>query len=338
MTGYITLYIIFIIISLSYAGLVSKRYTEKLAPYLWNDKINWNPNVDRFKLLLSFVLFTSPIALFKAFINYNSSNIYFNYTGFFVLIILLIFCLWFDLKKIKSIKEIKIFSKKDDTSSDVHELKTHSLTDYLEKLKAKQDKLEETSNVTISEIDKNYKEVLNFKEETLDKLSQNILSVRKIKKEVGENKVYFTESFNLVNKEISKIEEKLKPKKRISDTRDAKINQIRYEFQILVNDLRNFENYDDKNRILINNSYEISELESYQILLIFFQRFYNFPNDKTNNIIYNLLNEHFSISLVNGINSGNWSNFKKTILNDIENQLFYSDLILNYNKIHSTVE
>jgi hypothetical protein len=330
MTGYISLYIIFIIISLSYAGIVSKRYTEKLVPYLWNDKTNWNPNIDRLKLLLSSTLFISPIIFFKSFIKYNSSNIYFNYLGFSILIILLTFCFWFDLKKINHMKEIKIFNKKNDTADE--------FKNNLEKLKVKQDKLEFISRDIISKVDNNHNEVLNFKEDTLDNFSDVEKGVSKIRKETKENRLYFTENFNVINNELSKIKDKSKPKKRVSDIRDEKINKIKSEFEILVNDLRKFEYYDDGNSLLLNNSHGISELESYQILVVFFQRYYNFPEEKTNNIIYNLFNDHFSISLVNGINSGNWNNFKNKILDDIENQIFYSDLILNHNKIHSTVE
>jgi hypothetical protein len=334
MTGYITLYLICIILSLSHIGLFSKRYTEKLAPYLWNDKTNWNPNIDRLKLLLSLTLLIFPIMLLKSFFKYNSNNIYFNYTGFSLLIILLIFCFWLDLKKINSIKKITFFSKKIETEEDFSTQKIDLIKKDLYKLNIKHNKLEEISTNTICKINSNYEEMLNFNNKTLKNVSDISLDIVKIKQENKKDKSNLTHSF----KEISKIKEKLKPKKRVSDIRDERINKIKSEFKILVNDLQNFEHYENKKRVLINNFYGIKELEIYQILVIFFQRYYNISEHQTRNIIYDLFNNHFSISLDNGINSGNWSDFKKKILNDIENQTFYSDLILNYNKIHSTVE
>ncbi|MDD7914781.1 McrB family protein [Polaribacter ponticola] len=226
MTGYITLYFTCIIASLSHIYLVSKRNTEKLAPYIWNDNSHWNPNIDRLKLLFSAVLIVSPVLLLKSLIKFNSNNIYFNYTGFSLIILLIIFCFWFDLKKINSIKEIKIFSKKDDTSSDAHELKNSSLINDLESLKVKQDKIDSISMDIISKVDGNYKETLNFKKETLDNLSVIKKDLLKTRKEAKENKTSCTESFKLVNNEISKIKEKSKPKKRDSLKREENINQI----------------------------------------------------------------------------------------------------------------
>ena len=222
----------------------------------------------------------------------------------------------------------------------------------IESLKLKSNQLEHKTINTNSKVDNYYQEIKGIKEIS-KKTNQDIIDARK---ETKKNKSDFDEEFNEVkekinqnkadsnnklketNNEISKIKDKLKPKKRDSDIRDEKINKIKSEFKILVNDLQKFKYYDDKNNVLINNLHGISELESYQILVIFFQRYYNFPEEKTNNIIYDLFNDHFSISLVNGINSGNWTNFKKKILDDIENQTFYSDLMLNHNKRHSTVE
>lgn len=322
---YIHLFIFCFIVSSTHAYFLSKRYSRKLAPIVWGEKINWNPKIDNFKLLLSICLFSCPIILLKSLLQINLNNPVVNYTSFGLITTINIFCIWFDLKK-------------NDTNKGVSELKKTLISEDLEKLKIKQNVLEDISNNTIKKVNNNYKEVLNLKKETLENLSHIKQDILIIRKETKKNKFQITENFNMINNEISKIKEKLKPQKKVSDIRDKKINKVKSEFKKLVNDLRNFDYYDDKNSVLINKFHGISELESYQILVIFFQRYYNIPEDKTKNIIYNIFNNHFSISLNNGINSGNWANFKKKVLDDIENQTFFSDLMLNYNKTHSTVE
>jgi hypothetical protein len=330
MTGYISLYIIFIIVSLSYAGIVSKRYTEKLVPYLWNDKTNWNPNVDRLKLLLSSTLFISPIILFKSFIKYNSSNIYFNYLGFSILIILLTFCFWFDLKKINHMKEVKIFNKKNDTGIEADEFKNN-----LEKIKVKQDKLESISIDIISKVDYSYNEVLNFKEETLDNLSDIEKDVLKIRKETKENKSSYTNNFKLINDEISKIKGNSKSKKRETLKRSENINRIESEFEILISDLNKFPHFDSNKKVILNKKYKITELQAYQILLLFFQNKYKFSPKNTNEIIYSLFNKYFGNLTevkkgdITNMNKGNWKEYKnRKHLSNVKNEELYSQLNL----------
>ncbi|CAM1361393.1 hypothetical protein BA195_05875 [Tenacibaculum soleae] len=97
---YVPLFLLFIGIYLIQIGVFSRQYTKKLAPYLWNGKINWNPNVDRLKLLFSLTLLIAPGTLMKSLIRLNSSNATINYLGFGLIIGLLIFFIWFQLKKI----------------------------------------------------------------------------------------------------------------------------------------------------------------------------------------------------------------------------------------------
>ncbi len=104
-TYYTELFALTILAILFHFAVIIKRYTEKiLVPYFFNAKVDWNPNIDRIKLLFSSFFLLSPILLTRSFIKFNSSNLYINYLCFALLIALILFCIWFDIKKIKTLK------------------------------------------------------------------------------------------------------------------------------------------------------------------------------------------------------------------------------------------
>nr|BFF38424.1 hypothetical protein BACY1_02290 [Tenacibaculum mesophilum] len=97
---YVQLFLLFIGIYLIQIGVFSRQYTKKLAPYLWNGKIDWNPNVDRLKLLFSITFLITPGALMKSLIRFNSNYATINYLGFVLIIGLVPFLIWLQLKRI----------------------------------------------------------------------------------------------------------------------------------------------------------------------------------------------------------------------------------------------
>lgn len=104
---YVELYLLFIGIYLIHAGFISKRYAEKLVPCLFNQKIDWDPNNDRFRLMLTSVFFLSPLIIMKSFISLNSSNSTFNHIGFIFIITLTFFCFFIDIRRVNSFKIYK---------------------------------------------------------------------------------------------------------------------------------------------------------------------------------------------------------------------------------------
>ena len=74
-TYYTELFALTILAILFHFAVIIKRYTEKiLVPYFFNAKVDWNPNIDRIKLLFSSFFLLSPILLTRSFIKFNSST------------------------------------------------------------------------------------------------------------------------------------------------------------------------------------------------------------------------------------------------------------------------
>lgn len=314
---YVPLFLLFIGVYLIQIGIFSKRYTEKLAPYFWNGRINWDPNVDRLKLLLSLAFLIAPGTLMKSFIKFNSNNAIFNYSVFLIIISLILFLIWFDIKKIAPFTLTKkiIKGKTEDLS-----LKLNELFKKFEDLSSKVSHIEKTSIDT-------KKESCCTKIE-VDNLKNSFDSFKKSSEQFDNN----------IKKEISMIKKKLEPKERNSKTIEKRKEAIKNKFEIFKKELKSLENFDNESKLLLFSNYDTKEITSYQILLVFFQDYYDISKSNTREIIYRLFNEYFSISSQNGLNSGNWGYFKNNHLCDVQNFKLYSDLRLNHNKFHSDSE
>ncbi|AZJ36602.1 hypothetical protein [Tenacibaculum singaporense] len=314
---YVPLFLLFIGVYLIQIGIFSKRYTEKLAPYFWNGKINWDPNVDRLKLLLSLAFLITPGTLMKSFIKFNSNNAIFNYSVFLIIISLILFLIWFDIKKIAPFTLAKkiIKGKTEDLN-----IKLNELFKKFEGLSSEVSHIEKT---TI-----NIQKKAFLTKSDIEDLKNSFDSFKKSSEQFD----------NDIKKEISIIKKNLEPKKRNSITIERRKEAIKKKFEIFKKELEVFSNFDSENNLILFNSYDIYEVTSYQILLVFFQDYYNIPKKNTREIIYRLFNDYFSISAKNGLNSGNWDYFKNNHLSDVQNFTLYSDLILNHNKFHSDSE
>lgn len=339
MTGYITLYLICLFASITHLGLISKRYSVKLAPFILNGKIDWNPNIDKLKLMLTSVFFICPLILFKTFTEFNFENLYINYIGLSFIIILIIYCIWFDIKKVNHMKENKIFGKNDSTKKN----------NYIKETSEKLSELENNSIITSSKVDNYHQEVIGLKKQTIT-INKNILEVTKetkknksdfdkvfneVKEKINQNKADSNKKFKETNDEISKIKDKAKPKKRDTLKRRENINRIESEFKILISDLNKFPNYERKQKVLSYKKDKLTDLQTYQILLLFFQNKYNFNPKNTNEIIYSLFNKYFGnlTDIKKGditiMNKGNWKEYKlRKHLTDVENEELYSQLNL----------
>ncbi|WP_435255348.1 hypothetical protein [Tenacibaculum sp. A30] len=102
---YIPLLLLAVIISLIHLGFLSKRYAYKLTPYILGKKADWNPKVDRLKLILSSTFYFAPVIFIKVVKETNFTNQYINYFILFFLIFITSFCFWFDIKKVSKLRE-----------------------------------------------------------------------------------------------------------------------------------------------------------------------------------------------------------------------------------------
>jgi len=127
----INIYIILILSSLGiniiHLGFITNRYTYKLYPFLLNQKIIWDPNIDRLKFVLTSVIFITPLFFLITFIKFNSNIINLNITGLILIILFGLFCFWFDIKKVNYLKNNldrnpanKNISPKNEISKEKH--------------------------------------------------------------------------------------------------------------------------------------------------------------------------------------------------------------------------
>ncbi|WP_343330508.1 hypothetical protein [Polaribacter staleyi] len=412
MTGYITLLLLGLFVTLLHIVFIYKRYVIKLIPSLWSGETEWNPKIDRLKLLISCILLISPIFLINQLIKLNHHDDYFNYTSLIIINLLMIFSFWFNAKKITKLKENNSLSKfvypdkeiKADlenlklTDNKLKDISTNTINkvdhdnrktnEKLNQFKIKQIELEKTSTDTIgklnnnssknnllekkleslkltsnklerktininSKIDNSNQEIINLKK-TVIKTSQNIIEVTKetkknksdfnkglneVKEKINQNKADSNKNFKETNNEISKIKDKAKPKERDTLKRRENINRIESEFNILISDLNKFPNYDSKQKVLSYKKDKLTALQTYQILLLFFQNKYNFNTKNTNEIIYSLFNKYFGNLTdikkddITIMNKGNWKEYKlRKHLTDVENEELYSQLNLYIKK------
>lgn len=103
-TTYLTLYTSCVIAIIIYAGFISKRYAELTFPFLLGKKIDFDVSIDRMKLFFTFIFFSFSIFLFKSFTKLKFDNILTYNIGISLILILIIFFIWLDVKKIASLK------------------------------------------------------------------------------------------------------------------------------------------------------------------------------------------------------------------------------------------
>lgn len=103
-TTYLTLYTSCIIAIIIYAGFISKRYAELTFPFLQGKKIDFDVSIDRMKLFFTSIFFSFSILLFKSFTKLKFDNILTYNIGISLILILIIFFIWLDVKKIASLK------------------------------------------------------------------------------------------------------------------------------------------------------------------------------------------------------------------------------------------
>ena len=104
---YLLLFFVFLGTTITHLGFIVKKHSTLITSFFWNEKININPNIDRIKLLLTSVFFISPILLVKSFINFNPDRSNLNFLIFTSLIVIEIFCFWFNINKIDSLRPLK---------------------------------------------------------------------------------------------------------------------------------------------------------------------------------------------------------------------------------------
>jgi hypothetical protein len=271
--------------------LVAKNYTPYLVSYIINDGSHWNPNSDRLKLTLIITFLIAPIVLFRMLLNYNSESQTFNSICLSGIILIMIYSVLMIKKVIKS--DFNALSKENITNK--NDKFINRVKEDIVIIKDNQNKFEFT--------------FVNL----LNKITNTQKGIK-------------TEVQNIKN-EILEIKKTTQSKRRESQKREDRINKISDKFEIFKKDLLLFSKYNAEKKLIVLDNYDITELQGYQILLIFFQRQYNIPKDKTRNIIYDLFNAYFSISLENGMHANNWGHFKDNHLGDIRNQKLYSDLL-----------
>lgn len=301
---YVPLFLLFIGIYLIQIGVFSKRYTEKLAPFLWNEKINWNPNVDRLKLLFSSILLITPAVIMKSFIRLNSSNTIFNYTSFGIILTMILFFIWFDIKKIAPFTLTKkiIKEKTEDFSNKLNEF-----IKKIDELKSRVSDIEKTT----SNIQKKSYEAKS----EIDDLKNNFESFKK----------YSDQLSSEIKEDISLIKKKLEPKKRRLIKKEQNELKIKRNFPKLVEDLENhFPFYNKELKSIDYKKFDLTELQTYQILLIFFKRNYELNIDKINNTIYPFFNNYFKMECEMKMN--NWTQYGAKQENKIEENELYNDL------------
>lgn len=309
MTNYYTeLLLLFYGITLTHIGLVTKRYTKIITPYFLNGETNWNPDIDRLKMLFTIVFLFTPVILMKYFIQYGSGNTVINYSGLGIIISFTLFCLWFDLKKIRTMKSSKTITKN----------KPETLHNPLDKIKNSITSLNSKLDKNIEKTSTNSNQIMNIQSQVISNSNKNTLDLEYLKKDFVE------------------IKNKIEPKKRKSSVRDKKIKEVGLGFEILKKDLEKFSNYDRNKKILKFKKYNMHELQAYQVLLLFFKNNYDIPQDKTNNIIYTFFNSYFKIETK--MKKNNWTQFSKKHLDNVENFGLYSDLIFYVKKKNSTVD
>lgn len=301
---YVPLFLLFIGIYLIQIGVFSKRYTEKLAPFLWNEKINWNPNVDRLKLLFSSILLITPAVIMKSFIRLNSNNTIFNYTSFGIILTMILFFIWFDIKKIAPFTLTKkiIKEKTEDFSNKLNEF-----IKKIDELKSRVSDIEKTT----SNIQKKSYEAKS----EIDDLKNNFESFKK----------YSDQLSSEIKEDISLIKKKLEPKKRRLIKKEQNELKIKRNFPKLVEDLENhFPFYNKELKSIDYKKFDLTELQTYQILLIFFKRNYELNIDKINNTIYPFFNNYFKMECEMKMN--NWTQYGAKQENKIEENELYNDL------------
>lgn len=301
---YVPLFLLFIGIYLIQIGVFSKRYTEKLVPFLWNEKINWDPNVDRLKLLFSSILLITPAVIMKSFIRLNSSNTIFNYTSFGIILTMILFFIWFDIKKIAPLTLTKkiIKEKTEDFSNKLNEF-----IKKIDELKSRVSDIEKTT----SNIQKKSYEAKS----EIDDLKNNFESFKK----------YSDQLSSEIKEDISLIKKKLEPKKRRLIKKEQNELKIKRNFPKLVEDLENhFPFYNKELKSIDYKKFDLTELQTYQILLIFFKRNYDLNIDKINNTIYPFFNNYFKMECEMKMN--NWTQYGAKQENKIEENELYNDL------------
>ncbi|WP_417785511.1 hypothetical protein [Tenacibaculum sp.] len=301
---YVPLFLLFIGVYLIQIGIFSKRYTEKLAPYFWNGRINWNPNVDRLKLLVSLTFLIAPGTLMKSFIKFNSNNAVFNYSVFLVIISLILFLIWFDIKKIAPFTLTKkiIKGKTEDLN-----IKLNELFKKFEGLNSEVTHIEKT---TINIQKKSFQT-----KSDIEDLRNSFDSFKKSSEQFD----------NDIKKEMSLIKKKLEPKKRKLIKKEQNELKIKRNFPKLIEDLENhFPFYNKELKSIDYKKFDFTELQAYQILLIFFKRNYDLNIDKINNTIYPFFNNYFKMEC--NMKMNNWTQYGAKQENKIEENELYNDL------------
>lgn len=127
-TTYLTLYTSCVIAIIIYAGFISKRYAELTFPFLLGKKIDFDVSIDRMKLFFTFIFFSFSIFLFKSFTKLKFDNILTYNIGISLILILIIFFIWLDVKKIASLKNNETEKTTSLKKENLINLKLNSVT------------------------------------------------------------------------------------------------------------------------------------------------------------------------------------------------------------------
>jgi len=106
---------------------------------------------------------------------------------------------------------------------------------------------------------------------------------------------------------------------------------IHKQFNKLTSDLNKFSDFSREKKQFNIKKYGISNLQSFQILLEFFRKNYDIPQNTYNTNIYPFFNNYFQTE-DQTLKCNNWTQFKVNHLEDIENNSFYNELSYNLKK------
>ncbi|MEZ7515366.1 hypothetical protein [Flavobacterium frigidarium] len=312
-----------------------------------------NLETDIFRLcFLTIPLFYAPLAIFKGYNSLTSKTFTSDIVVLLLLICLTMYLLYVTKYKIWSDTFRKI--EKPKNPQDEFNAKTKNTLDFHERAITDNEKLansisndlnktkkilkSETSDIFKVTID-NQINIENLKNETIQKLNHCKADITYTNKKV--NTIYndlnntkrtfesqTRDLFKVVTdnqNNILNIKKKIEVKPRESERREETVSKIEKACKLLMKDLEFLPSYNKDEKTIDFKKHDLTKLQAYQTLVVYFKTNYKVPEESTNAIIFSVFNAHFDIK-EKELKSNNWQDFKNRLLPDIENNSLYSDL------------
>ncbi|MDW5288857.1 hypothetical protein [Formosa sp. PL04] len=316
----------------------------------WVNDRNYNSHVIFLKLCVSIFLVSCPILFYKTYTSFSFQNESLNIVFLLALITLTCYLIYFNKNKVwsdknnlnvkgwipvskridKNNEKIEDCIKKqhlDNSELDTYKRNTSKSITDLNQTCIKREKIEVKHELAIKNLDtnQNYTDKrVSVLEIARTKTNKTVLKHELSIKSLDTNQNYTHKNITDLKISFDKSQSK---NKRVSSDKEEKCIKIENEFNKLLEDLETSSEYNSKNKTLNYKGNDLTELQAYQTLVIFFKDNYDVPKEKFNNVIFKIFNSHFSIKNTQ-LQSSNWSDFRNRLLPDIENNTFYSNLCL----------